>query len=845
MAAKKGSRTSTANAQNDDEMEDELYLLRQRVRLLESRVQELEKEFEKSKQQMPANTCIQQRVLQDVFEQFSKQLAEVLQSRMWSELEPEFQKSLADSVQENLGLHGYPAASNKQINKRVKVTLLITPKRAGRHHKPVPISRLCAQWSKGPMRLTSNHKSSSVQTAVSLARERLLSKACQTLTSSGLAPDNNTTWNLLVSKHPKGTPPTPPSAPLLAAPHLPPDFNIMAVLHSFPKDTACGPSGLRIQHLIEAAEVPLPFPICAVLREVVNMLISGKVPVQVARFLAGGNLVALEKNKPNCPTDIRPIAVGEAIRRLVGKCLCSMTKAITHDFLAPFQLGVACQGGAEKIIHGLRSCVDEHWHEVDFEVLKIDLHNAFNRVSRQAVLNACALHIPELLPWSQWCYGQHPALWHSLGTISSEIGVQQGDPLGPLLFCLVLQQIISAIAEDVDCESLLFHHWYIDDGVVAGPVAAIARVLAIIQESGPPLGLNINIAKCELFSSRDLSSFPEEMRRSNVPHFEILGAPIGDLVFCAKFVAQKQSEASKLLKELEAVGSIDPQVALLLLRQCGSFCRLVHLARNTPPLLVNEAFALFDDCVQQCFSECTAVDASAATWQQAQLSLKRGGLGLQSLSFHSPAACIASFLSSGLSPSSGRYISSSLHLYNSLVDPQDSITHESVGDSPLSQKVLSSKIEDQQFNNLFHNASVTDRARLLYISSPHASAWPSVTPSPRLNLHLEPAEFQVALKWCALLEASVTAGSAALLAENRKHNNSDKKCDKLGWACIPLVVETYGCWGAEAVAALSKLAGRLSVRNNEPKSKTIFSLYSRLGLTLIRANCRAILSRLT
>ena len=88
-----------------------------------------------------------------------------------------------------------------------------------------------------------------------------------------------------------------------------------------------------------------------------------------------------------------------------------------------------------------------------------------------------------------------------------------------------------------------------------------------------------------------------------------------------------------------------------------------------------------------------------------------------------------------------------MHLYNSLVDPQDSLTPESIGDSPLSQKVLSSKIEEQQFNNLFHNASVTDRARLLSISSPHASAWLSVTPSPRLNLHLEPAEFQVALKW--------------------------------------------------------------------------------------------------
>ena len=101
-----------------------------------------------------------------------------------------------------------------------------------------------------------------------------------------------------------------------------------------------------------------------------------------------------------------------------------ITKEKAHDFLAPLQLGVACPAGAEKVIHGLRGCVDEHWHYADFVVLKIDLHNAFNRVSRQAVLDACGLHFPELLPWSSWCYGQHCTLWHPLGTISSEIGVQ-------------------------------------------------------------------------------------------------------------------------------------------------------------------------------------------------------------------------------------------------------------------------------------------------------------------------------------------------------------------------------------------------------------------------------------
>ena len=95
-----------------------------------------------------------------------------------------------------------------------------------------------------------------------------------------------------------------------------------------------------------------------------------------------------------------------------------------------------------------------------------------------------------------------------------------------------------------------------------------------------------------------------------------------------------------------------------------------------------------------------------------------------------------------------------------------------------------------------------------------------------------------------LLEASMTVGLEAFVDENRKHAHkyNDRKCEELGWVCIPLVVETYGCWGATAVEAFSKLAGRLSTRLNQPKSKTIFGIYSRLGLALVRANRRAILS---
>ena len=47
-------------------------------------------------------------------------------------------------------------------------------------------------------------------------------------------------------------------------------------------------------------------------------------------------------------------------------------------------------------------------------------------------------------------------------------------------------------------------------------------------------------------------------------------------------------------------------------------------------------------------------------------------------------------------------------------------------------------------------------------------------------------------------EASVTAGSAAYAAEQRKNIANDPKCNELGWVCISLAVEHYGCWRSEA-----------------------------------------------
>eukprot|EP00731_Ephydatia_muelleri_P011911 Em0006g805a len=92
-------------------------------------------------------------------------------------------------------------------------------------------------------------------------------------------------------------------------------------------------------------------------------------------------------------------------------------------------------------------------------------------------------------------------------------------------------------------------------------------------------------------------------------------------------------------------------------------------------------------------------------------------------------------------------------------------------------------------------------------------------------------------------EAGRTAGSAAVAAELRKHSANDAKCSELGWTCIPLVAESYGAWGSEAVQAFSRLASYLATRTNSPKSKVVCSLHGRLNLTLVRANARALLLR--
>ena len=136
--------------------------------------------------------------------------------------------------------------------------VLLPSKRKGRHHKNSSIISLCKLWLKGEFQALWRHtanfsaanksKSSKqfdvLNSAIALAKEGSLGKACKVLTSSGIAADNEHTFQLLLDKHPHGPAPVLPESEATENNIIPLDFDIQSVLRSFRKASACGPSGL-------------------------------------------------------------------------------------------------------------------------------------------------------------------------------------------------------------------------------------------------------------------------------------------------------------------------------------------------------------------------------------------------------------------------------------------------------------------------------------------------------------------------------------------------------------------------------------------------------------------------
>ena len=146
------------------------------------------------------------------------------------------------------------------------------------------------------------------------------------------------------------------------------------------------------------------------------------------------------------------------------------------------------------------------------------------------------------------------------------------------------------------------------------------------------------------------------------------------------------------------VGWLWPPCSDLVASNLWRFCKLVHITRTPPPNLSSESLRAFDGETRSCFSACLAADVTDATWQQAQLSLSFGGLGLCSLALHSSSAFLASFSASGVGNTNNLQ---SLITFNSQVSHSDVVTIESVLADQPHQRSLSQKLDRHLFESLW------------------------------------------------------------------------------------------------------------------------------------------------
>ena len=221
--------------------------------------------------------------------------------------------------------------------------------------------------------------------------------------------------------------------------------DVFHAIRSFPRGSAGGPNRIRPQHLLDltcASAERGGRVLLSALTSFCNHVVGGLTPESARPIFFGATLIPLKKKDG----EIRPIAVGQTLRCLVAKCLSRRVAVTVGADLVPLQLGCGVPLGCEAAAHA--TCQYLHHMPQDHLLLKLDFRNAFNSIRRDKMLEALQQYIPDLSSFIYSAYVSPSHLFCGYHILKSAEDVQQGDSLGPLLFCITIQQLIVDLRAD-------------------------------------------------------------------------------------------------------------------------------------------------------------------------------------------------------------------------------------------------------------------------------------------------------------------------------------------------------------------------------------------------------------
>ena len=225
------------------------------------------------------------------------------------------------------------------------------------------------------------------------------------------------------------------------------------MLRSFSRGSSPGPDGFRpdwYKQFLSAQTPERTQSFLAALARFTNIGLKGQLPPRLSQYFSSAALTPLANSVEHA---VRPVCVGNALRHLLAKVGMdyAQEKARHHFTIQQVGLGVPC--GGEAVAHAMSSIIkllNKDWPSDEFMyIIQVDYSNAFNLCDRATMFREVRQVIPGLAHWVEWCYGStNPLLFLSDGSVIANCkGVQQGDPLGALLFSLVNHVMVRKLVD--------------------------------------------------------------------------------------------------------------------------------------------------------------------------------------------------------------------------------------------------------------------------------------------------------------------------------------------------------------------------------------------------------------
>lgn len=446
----------------------------------------------------------------------------------------------------------------------------------------------------------------------------------------------------------------------------------------------------------------------------------------------------------DCITDggVRSIAVRNTLRRLAAKIVGKWVETTVGDKLWPKQLGYSTRRRAEAIIHVVRKYTDTKFGAVRV-FLKSDFKNAFNSIRRNVLLNAIKRDLPEYYAYFWQSYREPTSLPYGEDVVKSATGMQQGDPVGSMGFCLATLPLMSEIP------TLFSAH--LDDVALAGSPLEVLVDLKKVISSDSQYGLQLDFRKCELFVLIRSADVRAKITHQFTDDNRLIISPTSESFtgFTNKTVPSSFEEKIERLKLMTTrLRGIHAHQAFYLLRNSLAVARTMHILRSSKGWQFPSLLAEWDLTDRDAVAQVTNISIDDKVWSEATLPIQERGFGIRLIKELATPAYLAS-----------------VHCFQAFISGLVDFNVDYAPESPLtvwSAKAVSAPpvVGDRTYQKVWDNI-ITKRhwakvdqcadkdnmhtARRLAVATPESAAWLSASPTSVLGTPFDDDVFRMSV----------------------------------------------------------------------------------------------------